>query len=205
MKKRELTLKAGIFFVVLLLILSVVITYEHKDKRDKRDNKEEPYKFGVESGATDIEKYQIPEEDLAQLSTESLAETILTNGFLMQFEAYDSSKYAVDMHMEMFNVYPALFGREDCEKVLLDLYKRSKIVVDSELEKSSPMEYMRAKNIEILLAAKLSRDYETGTETDPEIIQEIKNIHKKKAEERNESASYNDSSDGFLWFEEFYF
>ena len=129
----------------------------------------------------------------------------MTNGFLMQFEAYDSSKYAVDMHMEMFNVYPALFGREDCEKVLLDLYKRSKIVVDSELEKSSPMEYMRAKNIEILLAAKLSRDYETGTETDPEIIQEIKNIHKKKAEERNESASYNDSSDGFLWFEEFYF
>ena len=203
MKKRELTLKAGIFFVVLLLILSAVIMYEHKN--DKKDNKGEPYEFGVEAGATDIEKYQIPEEDLAQLSTESLAETILTNGFLMQFEAYDSSKYAVDMHMEMFNVYPALFGREDCEKVLLDLYKRSKIVVDSELEKSSPMEYMRAKNIEILLAAKLSRDYETGTETDPEIIQEIKNIHKKKAEERNESASYNDSSDGFLWFEEFYF
>ena len=204
MKKRELNLKIGMLLVVLL-ILSVVITYEHKDKRDKRDNKEEPYKFGVESGATDIEKYQIPEEDLEQLSTGSLAETILTNGFLMQFEAYDSSKYAVDMHMEMFNVYPALFGREDCEKVLLDLYKRSKIVVDSELEKSRPMEYMRAKNIEILLAAKLSWNYETGTETDPEIIQEIKNIHKKKAEERNESASYNDSSDGFLWFEEFYF
>ena len=203
MKKRELTLKAGIFFVVLLLILSAVIMYEHKN--DKKDNKGEPYEFGLEAGVTDIEKYQIPEEDLAQLSTESLAETILTNGFLMQFEAYDSSKYAVDMHMEMFNVYPALFGREDCEKVLLDLYKRSKILVDSELENSSPMEYMRAKNIEILLAAKLSRDYETGTETDPEIIQEIKNIHKKKAEERNESASYNDSSDGFLWFEEFYF
>ena len=203
MKKRELTLKAGIFFVVLLLILSAVIMYEHKN--DKKDNKGEPYEFGLEASVTDIEKYQIPEEDLAQLSTESLAETILTNGFLMQFEAYDSSKYAVDMHMEMFNVYPALFGREDCEKVLLDLYKRSKIVVDSELEKSSPMEYMRAKNIEILLAAKLSWNYETGTETDPEIIQEIKNIHKKKAEERNESASYNDSSDGFLWFEEFYF
>ena len=55
MKKRELNLKIGMLLVVLL-ILSVVITYEHKDKRD---NKEEPYKFGVESGATDIEKYQI--------------------------------------------------------------------------------------------------------------------------------------------------
>ena len=203
MKKRELTLKAGIFFVVLLLILSAVIMYEHKN--DKKDNKGEPYEFGLEAGVTDIEKYQSPEEDLAQLSTESLAETILTNGFLMQFEAYDSSKYAVDMHMEMFNVYPALFGREDCEKVLLDLYKRSKIVVDSELEKSSPMEYMRAKNIEILLAAKLSWNYETVTETDPEIIEAIKSIHEKKVEERNESESYNDSSDGFLWFEEFYF
>ena len=202
MKKRELNLKVGIFFVVLLL-LSAVILYEHKN--DKKDNKGEPYEFGLEAGVTDIEKYQIPEEDLAQLSTESLAETILTNGFLMQFEAYDSSKYAVDIHMEMFNVYPALFEREDCEKVLLDLYKRSKIVVDSELEKSSPMEYMRAKNIEILLAAKLSRDYETGTETDPEIIEAIKSIHEKKVEERNESESYNDSSDGFLWFEEFYF
>ena len=191
--------------LVVLLILSVVITYEHKDKRDKRDNKEEPYKFGVESGATDIEKYQIPEEDLEQLSTGSLAETILTNGFLMQFEAYDSSKYAVDIHMEMFNVYPALFEREDCEKVLLDLYEGAKIVVDSELEKSRPMEYMRAKNIEILLAAKLSWNYETGTETDPEIIEAIKSIHEKKVEERNESESYNDSSDGFLWFEEFYF
>ena len=201
MKKRELNLKIGMLLVVLL-ILSVVITYEHKDKRD---NKEEPYKFGVESGATDIEKYQIPEEDLEQLSTGSLAETILTNGFLMQFEAYDSSKYAVDIHMEMFNVYPALFEREDCEKVLLDLDEGAKIVVDSELEKSSPMEYMRAKNIEILLAAKLSWNYETGTETDPEIIEAIKSIHEKKVEERNESESYNDSSDGFLWFEEFYF
>lgn len=123
----------------------------------------------------------------------------------MQFEAYDSSKYAVDMHMEMFNVYPALFNREDCERVLLDLYDGVKIVADSELEKYSPMEYMRAKNIEILLAAKLSRDYETGTETDPEIIEEIKSIHEKKVEERNEAGSYNDSSDGFLWFEEFYF
>ena len=35
MKKRELTLKAGIFFVVLLLILSAVIMYEHKN--DKKD------------------------------------------------------------------------------------------------------------------------------------------------------------------------
>ena len=202
MKKRELNLKVGFIFVVLLL-LSAVIMYEHKN--DKKDNKGAPYEFGLEAGVTDIEKYQIPEEDLEQLSTGSLAETILTNGFLMQFEAYDSSKYAVDIHMEMFNVYPALFEREDCEKVLLDLYEGAKIVVDSELEKSRPMEYMRAKNIEILLAAKLSWNYETGTETDSEIIQEIKNIQKKKAEERNESASYNDSSDGFLWFEEFYF
>lgn len=202
MKKRELNLKVGIFFVVLLL-LSAVILYEHKN--DKKDNKGEPYEFGVEAGVTDIEKYQIPEEDLEQLSTESLAETILTNGFLMQFEAYDSSKYAVDMHMEMFNVYPALFGREDCERILLDLYEEAKIVADSELEKSSPMEYMRTKNIEILLAAKLSRDYETGTETDPEIIEEIKSIHEKKVEERNEAESSNASSDGFLWFEEFYF
>lgn len=202
MKKRELNLKVGIFFVVLLL-LSAVILYEHKN--DKKDNKGEPYEFGVEAGVTDIEKYQIPEEDLEQLSTESLAETILTNGFLMQFEAYDSSKYAVDMHMEMFNVYPALFGRADCERVLLDLYEEAKIVADSELEKSSPMEYMRTKNIEILLAAKLSRDYETGTETDPEIIEEIKSIHEKKVEERNEAESSNASSDGFLWFEEFYF
>lgn len=202
MKKRELNLKVGIFFVVLLL-LSAVIMYEHKN--DKKDNKGEPYEFGVEAGVTDIEKYQLPEEDLEQLSTESLAETILTNGFLMQFEAYDSSKYAVDMHMEMFNVYPALFGREDCERILLDLYEEAKIVADSELEKSSPMEYMRTKNIEILLAAKLSRDYETGTETDPEIIEEIKSIHEKKVEERNEAESSNASSDGFLWFEEFYF
>lgn len=202
MKKRELNLKVGIFFVVLLL-LSAVILYEHKN--DKKDNKGEPYEFGVEAGVTDIEKYQIPEEDLEQLSTESLAETILTNGFLMQFEAYDSSKYAVDMHMEMFNVYPALFGREDCERILLDLYEEAKIVADSELEKSSPMEYMRTKNIEILLAAKLSRDYETGTETDPEILEEIKSIHEKKVEERNEAESSNASSDGFLWFEEFYF
>ena len=202
MKKRELNLKVGIFFVVLLL-LSAVILYEHKN--DKKDNKGEPYEFGVEAGVTDIEKYQLPEEDLEQLSTESLAETILTNGFLMQFEAYDSSKYAVDMHMEMFNVYPALFGREDCERILLDLYEEAKIVADSELEKSSPMEYMRTKNIEILLAAKLSRDYETGTETDPEIIEEKKSIHEKKVEERNEAESSNASSDGFLWFEEFYF
>ena len=202
MKKRELNLKVGIFFVVLLL-LSAVILYEHKN--DKKDNKGEPYEFGVEAGVTDIEKYQLPEEDLEQLSTESLAETILTNGFLMQFEAYDSSKYAVDMHMKMFNVYPELFEREDCERVLLDLYEEAKIVVDSELEKSSPMEYMRAKNIEILLAAKLSRDYEAGTETDPEIIDEIKSIHEKKVKERNEAELYNDSSDGFLWFEEFYF
>lgn len=202
MKRRKFNLKVGMFLVVLLL-LSVVIMYEHKN--DKKSNKEEPYEFGVEAGATDIEKYQIPEEDLEQLSTGSLAETILTNGFLMQFEAYDSSKYAVDMHMEMFNVYPALFGREDCERVLLDLYEEAKIVADSELENSSPMEYMRAKNIEILLAAKLSRDYETGTETDPEIIEEIKSIHEKKVEERNEAESYNASSDGFLWFEEFYF
>lgn len=202
MKNRKFNLKIGMFLVVLLM-LSVAITYEHT--KEKRDNKEEPYEFGVEAGETDIEKYQIPEEDLEQLSTGSLAETILTNGFLMQFEAYDSSKYAVDMHMEMFNVYPELFEREDCERVLLDLYEGAKIVVDSELEKSSPMEYMRAKNIEILLAAKLSRDHETGTETDPEIIEEIKRIHEKKVEERNEAESYNDSSDGFLWFEEFYF
>ena len=85
------------------------------------------------------------------------------------------------------------------------MYEGAKIVVDSELEKSRPMEYMRAKNIEILLAAKLSWNYETRTETDPEIIEAIKSIHEKKVEERNESESYNDSSDGFLWFEEFYF
>ena len=34
MKKRELTLKAGIFFVVLLLILSAVIMYEHKNDKN---------------------------------------------------------------------------------------------------------------------------------------------------------------------------
>ena len=53
------------------------------------DDRVKPYDFQLPEGAADIGQYQIPEQELEGLSTESLVETILENGFLMQFEAYE--------------------------------------------------------------------------------------------------------------------
>lgn len=164
---------------------------------------EKPYDFQLPAGTTDISLYQIPEKDLQHLSTGSLIETILSNSFLMQFEAFDSSKTALEVHMSGFNIYPALFQREDCEKVLLDYYDNARILTDS--GDTKPEEYFRVQNLEILLAARLAQNSEQGIPEDEETKERLTTIHQEKENERHAADASNAPSDGFVWFEENYY
>ena len=105
--KRILKKQIVFIFFVLIIALTCILAGKKIFSMFQTSEKNRPYDFHVPEGTTDIEAYQIPEEELEQLSTESLAETILSNAFLMQFEAYDSSKTALEMHKDLFNVYPA--------------------------------------------------------------------------------------------------
>ena len=168
------------------------------------ENRAKPYDFQLSEGTTDISQYQIPEKELEALSTESLVETILANGFLMQFEAYDSSKMAMEMHMTNFNVYPALFSRADCVSVLLKLYEQTPIVSDAESENQQPEEYFRMHNLEILLAAKFAEDQQQGTGTAQE-TKDFESIHQEKEKQREAVGTEQTVSDGYAWFEENYY
>ena len=163
-----------------------------------------PYDFQLPEGTTDIGQYQIPEQELEGLSTESLVETILDNGFLMQFEAYDSSKIALNMHMTNFNVYPALFSREDCVSVLLKLYEQEPVVSDTKSADQQPEEYFRMHNLEILLAAKFAEDQQQGNDTAQE-MKEFERIHQEKENQREAVGTEQTVSDGYEWFEENYY
>ena len=168
------------------------------------DDRVKPYDFQLPEGTTDISQYQIPEQELEGLSTESLVETILANGFLMQFEAYDSSKMALDMHMTNFNVYPALFSREDCVSVLLKLYEQEPVVSDAKSTDQQPEEYLRIHNLEILLAAKFAEDQQQGNDTAQE-TKDFERIHQEKEKQREAVGMEQTVSDGYEWFEENYY
>lgn len=199
--KRKITCKfavvAGIigFALVFFLCCGYVNSGESRAK---------PYDFQLPEGTTDIGQYQIPEKELERLSTESLVETILANGGLMQFEAYDSSKTALEMHMTNFNVYPVLFSRADCVSVLLKLYEQTPVVSDAESENQQPEEYFRIHNLEILLAAKFAEDQQQGTDTEQE-TKDFEHIHQEKEKQREAVGTEQTVSDGYAWFEENYY
>lgn len=201
--KRILKKQIVFIFFVLIIALTCILAGKKIFSMFQTSEKNRPYDFHVPEGTTDIEAYQIPEEELEQLSTESLAETILSNAFLMQFEAYDSSKTALEMHKDLFNVYPALFSRKDCEDVLLDLYENARIVKSNKNIK--PEEFFRVHNIEILLAARMADNELQGTVTDQETEERLRRIHKEKNRQRNAADISQVAEDGFLWFEEYYY
>ena len=185
--------------ISLVLLVAFGWPYIHRS-----ENNAKPYDFQLPEGTTDIGQYQIPEQELEGLSTESLVETILDNGFLMQFEAYDSSKMALDMHMTNFNVYPALFSREDCVSVLLKLYEQEPVVSDAESADQQPEEYLRIHNLEILLAAKFAEDQQQGNDTAQE-TKDFERIHQEKEKQREAVGMEQTVSDGYEWFEENYY
>lgn len=187
----------GCISLVLLVVFGWL--YVHRSK-----NNAKPYNFQLSEGTTDIGQYQIPEKELEALSTESLVETILANGFLMQFEAYDSSKTALEMHMTNFNVYPALFSRADCVSVLLKLYEQEPVVSDTESANQQPEAYFRMHNLEILLAAKFAEDQQQGTDTEQE-TKDFERIHQEKEKQREAVGTEQTVSDGYAWFEENYY
>ena len=185
--------------MMLLLAIFLWQSYAQQKKGQAK-----PYDFAVPAGTTDISMYQIPEKELEGLSTESLVETILVNGFLMQFEAYDSSKTALDMHMTNFNVYPALFSRADCVSVLLKLYEQEPVVSNTESADQQPEAYFRVHNLEILLAAKFAEDQQQGTDTEQE-TKDFERIHQEKEKQREAVGKEQTVSDGYAWFEENYY
>lgn len=184
--------------ISLALLVAVGWLYVHRSK-----NNAKPYDFQLPEGTIDIGQYQIPEQDLEGLSTESLVETILDNGFLMQFEAYDSSKTALEMHMTNFNVYPALFSRADCVSVLLKLYEQEPVVSDAESANRQPEAYFRIHNLEILLAAKFAEDQQQGIDIEQE-TKDFERIHQEKEKQREAVGTEQTVSDGYEWFEENY-
>ena len=184
--------------ISLALLVTVGWLYVHRSK-----NNAKPYDFQLPEGTVDIGQYQIPEQDLEGLSTESLVETILDNGFLMQFEAYDSSKTALEMHMTNFNVYPALFSRADCVSVLLKLYEQEPVVSDAESANRQPEAYFRIHNLEILLAAKFAEDQQQGIDIEQE-TKDFERIHQEKEKQREAVGTEQTVSDGYEWFEENY-
>ena len=122
----------------------------------------------------------------------------------MQFEAYDSSKTALEMHMTNFNVYPALFSRADCVSVLLKLYEQMPVVSDTKSANQQPEEYFRMHNLEILLAAKFAEDQQQGNDTAQE-MKEFERIHQEKENQREAVGTEQTVSDGYEWFEENYY
>ena len=199
--KQKISCKyAGIVGLVCLVLLCFLgWGYTHQSESCAK-----PYDFQLPEGTTDISQYQIPEQELEGLSTESLVETILDNGFLMQFEAYDSSKTALEMHMTNFNVYPALFSRADCVSVLLKLYEQTPVVSDTKSANQQPEEYFRIHNLEILLAAKFAEDQQQGTDTEQE-TKDFERIHQEKEKQREAVGTEQAVSDGYEWFEENYY
>lgn len=70
-----------------------------------------------------IDAYQIPEDELQQMTTNSLLETVLGNAFLTQFDYYDSSIDAMNIHKQNFNIYQEMLARRDYRDTLIEMYE----------------------------------------------------------------------------------
>jgi hypothetical protein len=70
-----------------------------------------------------LQACQIPESILKDMSTAGLVETVLNYPLLLDYMAYDSRQYGLDMVVSHFNGLQELFNREDAGTELLARYR----------------------------------------------------------------------------------
>ena len=154
-----------------------------------------------------VAAYQIPEETLKQMRTKALVNTVLSDTFLTQFEAYNTSLDAMRMHRECYNIYPEMESRADYYEVLAGLYKKARVLTEEDYHSRdvSFEEFGYLKNLEILIAADIyghGQDVQAraGREQwDAVVESESARIRAARAKETD---FYNKWSDGFVWFYE---
>lgn len=148
--------------------------------------------------------YQIPESILKRMTTKALVETILSDTFLTQFEAYDDSIDAIRMHEENFNIYRELKLRADYYETLVDLYQDAQVITKTSYyqRKVEPRDFFYIKNLEILIAAEKYWNSETNNVSLAQSLLDAKVTSqcKKISEKRDLQDIYSMESNGFYWF-----
>ena len=135
-----------------------------------------------------IDVYQVPENVLKSMTSESLVYTILENSFLTQYIAYDNGIIAFDAHMKSFNIYRELFSRDDCAEAISDVY--SECTIDRDENMMTPF------YLEEMVAYMIYKDYD------------LSKVEKRINDKYNEINAYrkanpdvfNQYNDGFFVF-----
>lgn len=203
------SMKRAISTALVLGLMAVLALSAHVQQASM------PYDFPLTSAdeewksitSTDemVAAYQIPEETLKQMSTKALVNTVLSDTFLTQFVAYNTSLDAMRMHEEDYNIYPEMQARADYYEVLAGLYEKVQVITEEEYNsRDLPFEEIfYLQNLQTLIAAEI---YEHGQGGQAQAEREQWDKVIRTANERIRAARaaegdfYNSSSNGFTWF-----
>lgn len=103
-----------------------------------------------------VEMLQLPEEMIAAMDTDTLADAVLAYPFFMDIYAFDNIEDGVDILFENFNGLHALEQREGAADVLLRKYKEFEVLSASKAEAMDSAaighELFALSNFEVLMA-----------------------------------------------------
>lgn len=155
--------KLSLILSTVFLVLSCIIPFQVFASK----NLDAPYNYPVLPGTAEwadfttrdqkIAVCQIPEPLLENMSTKSLALTVLNYPLLNDYIAYNDHLLAAENMAMEFNGYRELLQREDINAVLLDLYEESEVYTENKAttfrDTSEELyNYFLVPNIEYLLA-----------------------------------------------------
>lgn len=207
----------GIVFAVLLLCLSSEVPVYAEEMMDIVSEEypiEQIYQFPLTSKdeewknlkTTDemVAAYQIPEKILKRMNTKALVQTVLSDTFLTQFAAYNSSLDAMRIHEEIFNIYPEMESRSDYYEVLAELYDEAHVITTAEYNSRDveSNEFRYITNLEFLMAAEMYNNEQNMQVSLQKSYLEAS--VKEKCEQinavREKEDIYSIVSNGFYWF-----
>lgn len=192
-----------LFFITIIVFFAVTPANEVLNKYT--DN--EPYTYPIYPGTDEwVDAWegrstldmtallQIPENKLAQMTTEALLESVMNYPFVSNYSAYNTIKGFYEALYETFNGFRELMSREDCREVLFNLYDSTKVMTEAEheiLDKDenlSGYEFSRmffyTSTLEFLLACD---NIANGEYTENETAQLERMLAKKKKKEKNQN------------------
>lgn len=94
-----------------------------------------------------VDACEIPEDVLAAMTTEELAQTVLAYPLAVDMFAYDNWSTGVDIITDHFNGLTEFSSRLDSASCLVDLYVEQKPVLKSELDKATIRAFETGENV----------------------------------------------------------
>ncbi len=189
------------FFSVLLSALMLVTISMTAMAAENTKNDDTPYSFPIIPGSSEWESFttkqemldvcQIPEEKLANMTTEALLETVMNYPLIRDYIAFNSYKDACNVMSKDFNGFNELFSREDVTSVILSKYSSAHVVSANDLDTVDPASFLEPSTIEYLIVCDEIKNGEiTGNEA--ELFAEI---HAEKSFDRSVAEIYSIQSE----------